>query len=208
MLTQSMQMRLVILISLAILTWTIGTAQPCQRLDIPAKNQQKILKRFIRQCKRKGFMTADSGYIYLGEWVDKEGQLNWQVAAIRHWQPYPWIAPFSSHCNQCIAPVGWTKVANRLVLRYRYDVPDHTLTRVETNCLQQLLAPYARILPPLPIPPKMVPWLDAQGRPILNKDGKPKMREYYPPVTAGSSGGNNSHITFKKDGSVEQGLSL
>ncbi|SFF34493.1 hypothetical protein [Spirosoma endophyticum] len=201
-------MRLAGLILVALLEWSTSRAQPCERLDIQGKKQQKSLKRFIHECNLKGFLTPDSGYIYLSEWIDKQGQLNWQVAALRNWQPYPWIAPFLDHCNQCIAPVGWTKVANRLIVRYRYDQSSDTLTKAQSTCLQNIVANYVTILPALLVPPKMVPVLDPKGQPILDKEGKPKMQKYMWNTYGGNNGGHNTHITFKKDGSIEKGLSL
>lgn len=74
--------RLLIICLLALFYWLPLNAQPCERFDIQAK-QQKVLKRFIRECESKGFLTPDSGYIYLSEWVDSQGQINWQVAALK-----------------------------------------------------------------------------------------------------------------------------
>lgn len=71
-----------------------------------------------------------------------------------------------------------------------------------------MLAGSVVILPPLAPPPKEVPDTDPKGRPILDKNGKPKMREFAWNVSAGGGGGNNTHITFKKDGSIMKGLSL
>jgi len=182
-------------------------AQPCKRLAIQSKQQQKVLKRFIHECESKGFFTPDSGYIYLSEWVDSEGQTNWQVSARKKWRKYSTIAPFHGHCTDCLTPVGWTKVTDRLVLRYNADRRD-TLTKAESGCLQKLLAPYVTIVPPMAPPPKEVVRRDSRGQPILDKEGRVLMQPYYPDVHAGSGGGNNTHITFKKDGSVEKRLSL
>ena len=103
--------------------------------------------------------------------------------------------------------MGWTKVANRLVIRYYNLDRSDTLTKAESSCLQTLLRGHVTILPALTPPPKEVPETDRQGQPILDKEGKPKMRPYYP-TAYGGGGGNNTHITFKKDGSIEKGLSL
>lgn len=123
------------------------SAQPCERLDIQDKKQQKVLMCFIRECKSKGFLTPDSGYIYLSEWTDLQGQTNWQMAALKKWRNYNPIAPFHGHCIDCLAPTGWTKVDNRLVLRYNADHRD-TLTKAESDCLQKILAPHVTIVPP------------------------------------------------------------
>ena len=182
-------------------------AQPCKRLNIENKKQQRVLKRFIRQCESKGFLTPDSGYIYLFEWVDSEGQTNWQVSARKKWRKYSPIAPFRGHCIDCLAPTGWTNVSNRLVLCYNADHSD-TLTKAESDCVQALLTPRVTIVPPGAPPPKEVVRRDAQGQPILDKEGRVIMQPFYPDVSAGGGGGNNTHITFKKDGSIEKGLSL
>lgn len=199
--------RLAFMFLLTAVSWLPVVAQPCERADFQDEKQLRVLKRFIRECEAKGFLKSDFGIIYLSEWVDCQGQTNWQVWSQTTWQQYPWIAPFRSHCTDCIAPIGWTKVANRLVIRYNSDRSD-TLTKAESSCLQKILTDHVTILPPLVPPPKEVPRLDAQGQPVLDKDGKPRMRPYYPDVSTGGGRGHNTHITFKKDGSITKGLSL
>ena len=201
-------MRLAGLILIALLRCSLSTAQPCERLDIKDKKQQKILHRFIHECKRKGFLAPKLGYIQLTEWLDEQGQLQWQVAALKEWQSYSWIDPFLQHCTQCIAPVGWTKVDNRLVVRYRLDRPSDTLTKAQSSCLLNIVTNHATIFSSRPIPPKEVVRKDAYGQPILDKAGKPIMQPYFGTITAGNGGGNNTHIIFKTDGSIEKGLSL
>lgn len=181
-------------------------AQPCTQLDIQDKKQQKALKRFVRDCEAKGFLKPDSGLIHLTEWVDSENQTNWQVWAQTTWKQYPTIAPFKGHCTDCLTPVGWTKVSKRLVLLYKGNRSD-TLTTDESNCLRKIVANYATVLL-LALPPKEVPMVDANGRPFLDKEGKPKMRPFLWPGTAGGGGGHNTHMIFKKNGSIEKGLSL
>jgi hypothetical protein len=199
--------RLLVIFLLMSFHWLPGNAQPCERLDIQSKKQQKVLKRFIRECKSKGFLTPDSGIIHLSEWVDSQGQINWQISAPKKWRKYDTIAPFRGHCTDCLAPVGWTNVSNKLVLRYNADRSD-TLTKAESGCLQELLASHVIIILPVAPPPKERIRRDAHGQPILHKEGRVIMQPLYPDVSAGGGGSNNTHITFKKDGLVKKKLSL
>ena len=201
-------LRLAFLFLLTVVGWLPVLAQPCNRVDIQDKKQLKVLKRFIRECEAKGFLKPDSGMISVSEWVDQQDQINWHLAARLSWQPYPWIGPFRGHCTDCIAPIGWTKVANRLVIRHNRDGREDTLTKAQSSCLQTILAGHVTILPPLALPPKEVLRRDAQGRLVLDKEGKPQMIPYYPNVAAGSSGGHDTQVVFKKDGSIKKGLSL
>ncbi|WP_041258274.1 hypothetical protein [Fibrella aestuarina] len=81
-------MRPVIVILLSFWGGGQAMAQPCSRLDFQDRKQINVLKRFIRECKATGFLKPDSGLIHLSEWIDTDGQINWQVWAQTNWKQY------------------------------------------------------------------------------------------------------------------------
>ncbi|WP_461100329.1 hypothetical protein [Spirosoma koreense] len=195
--------RLLLIMHLIMLVSTLQAQhQPCQRLDITDKKQRQVLAKFIRDSRKKGFLTADSGMVNLSERRDREGQLVWYLTARKYWRRYQPATPFVGHCLDCLSPSGWTQVDNHVVLRHASDQREDTLSLEESRCLQQLLAPTVAIWPPLPIPPKEVPRKDYNGQLLMDKNGRVQMEPYRWPLYGGSSGHNDLFVTFQKDGSI------
>lgn len=199
--------RLLYLLLLILVSQSPLRAQPCVQSDIKDKKQKKILSQFIAECEASGFLKPQLGIIHLTEWIDQQGQLNWQIWAQTNWKQYSHIAPYYGRCTDCLAPTGWTRIANRIILRYQQSGERDTLSLAQASCLKQLLGGAVRFVPP-PIGEQPTPLRDSQGRPVLDQDGKPMMNQARKDIILGNGGGNNTHITFKKDGSVAKGLSL
>lgn len=200
-------MRVFILFLFVIQGWLPTAGQPCVRNDFTDKRQRNLISQFIKECEQRGFLTSKLGFIHLAEWTDQKGQLNWQMWAKTSWRQFAPYSTYKHQCTDCLAPFGWTKISGHLIIRYKDPSKSDTLTSEQASCLRQLLTGSVTFESP-PAPHVPAPIKDSQGQPILGRDGKPIMTTGRDVIILGNGGGNNTHVTFKEDGSIEKGLSL
>ena len=163
-------------------------SQPCKQIDIKSRKERRAIKQYVRFCKSQGLFKTDSGVIQITEWKDELSQKNWDISVLTRYYELTQV------------PMGWAKVSDKIILYYVRPI-NTKLTADESICLEHIIKPYVKKLPPLPPDPKEVPDTDRNGKPRFDKDGKPLMRNFMRNITSGGNG-TFSHITFKKNGSV------
>lgn len=163
-------------------------SQPCKQINIKSQKERKAIKQYIHFCRSQGLFKTDTGVIQITEWKDTLSQKNWDISVL------------TRYYELTQAPIGWARVDNKIILYYIRPI-DAKLTTDESVCLEQIVKPYVKKLPPRPPDPVEVPDLTYSGKPRLGRDGKPLMIKFIRDVISGG-GGTYSCIIFKKDGSV------
>jgi hypothetical protein len=170
-----------------LLTVIMVFGQPCQPYKMSSLCHRHHLKKFIRECERKEFLSTDKGIFLLQIYQDSLGQTNW------------WVKVENENTYSQRAPIGWLKTANQIILVYQQPGwGGNQPTAENLSCLDELVG--SRVDKVFPL--RLQPLVDRQGRPILDKEGKPVMG-VTPRDIVGGGPGNSTHFIFKRNGHVE-----
>ena len=169
-------------------------AQTCEQFTHVSPKHRKVLQEYIQFCESEGVFKGDTGIIMLHQRMDKLGQIEWYIGV-----------SYQDYYLDRKPPMGWSTVAGKLILWYdNFSLStDPKLTIDEQICLAKIVDKRVTKRPSLPHP---TPVLDIDGKPKVDRNGKPIMFTRH--ILYGGVPGVDMHIIFKKDGSVSKLVSV
>jgi hypothetical protein len=151
-------------------------AQPCHKVDVVHTAAQKqALKQFIAECHQQGLIFQGKGIIKMTVYQDAEGQPNW------------WLSAMEDDQYKDNPTLTYSKFAGELILVYQGDSTPQLTDKAQVNsCLEAIINNRVKRRP------------EAQYVEEPGPNGTTRKTRVM--TMKGGGLGNDTHFTFKPDG--------